>query len=414
MILVTAFPQTPPAGSHQVSVKAEDKATIATSFHDVSNRLVIGPPCPGSVLSNDIKHAGSRPAFYLNKQETDRLKRVPVAPRPAKPYRGFFRLHQSLRHMCIAINMTMKSVHHVDPLEVQASVIADTLHLCSNFHGERIIDSLRAAFCDIATPPDAARRVPRDVRDWDPVIASRRWRHVQKLKETFASEASVARTIKKASSEIISDIGTCQDTNLSPMEMAHQCGSGFKTILAVLSDLETQGYSDRLHVHYPMNDSSLDDLLPPGTTQTMHAEQCIEEYLATHGEHVYEQATRTLGLSHGKHVVVPMAGRFVPCAPCAEVEHHAMREGGFFDPARNRFVLSRSTHRIGRAFPGEVQHMALHVLSPDDPIRAQERAFWIRDQFAQGGQGLVSHGAKVVLDYSLDTDSDSSCDEDGA
>jgi len=414
MLLATGFPQPLPAGSPLVSGRAHDEATIATSCHTVSNRLVIGPPCPGSALSNDIQRAGSRPAFYLDKQEAARLQRVPVAPLPAKPYRGFFRLHQSLRHMCIAINMTMKSVHHVDPLEVQASVIADRLHLCSNFHGERIVDSLRAAFCDITPPADAARRVPRGTREWDPVIAARRWRHMQKLKETFASKASVARAIKKASSEIIGGIGRCRDTDLSPMEMAHQCGSGFKTILAVLNDLQTQGQSDRLHVHYPTNDTSLDDSLPPGITQTMHAEQCIEEYLATHGDDVYRQATRWLDLSDGKHVIVPMAGRFVPCAPCAEIEYHATCEGGFFDPARNRFVLSRSTNRIGRAFPGEVQHMALHVLSPDDLSRAQERASWIRDRFVQGGQGLVSHGAKVVLDYSLDTDSDSSCDEDGA
>lgn len=411
MIQVTAFPQALPTGSRLASGTAEDEVTIAASFHDVSNPPVIGPPCPGSALSNHIRHAGSRPAFYLDKQAAGTLQRVNVAPRPAKQYRGFFRLHQSLRHMCIAINMTMKSVHRVDPLEVQASVVADTLHLCSNFHGERIIDSLRAAFCDIAPPPGAARRVPHDVRDWEPVIAARRWRHVQKLKETFASEASVARVIKKASSEIIGAVGTCQDTNLSPVEMAHQCGWGLKTILAVLNDLETKGYSDRLHVHYPMNDSSLDNCLPPGITQTMHAEQCIEEYLATHGDDVYGQATRSLGLADGKHVIVPMAGRFVPCAPCAEVEHHATRDGGFFDPARNRFVLSRGTRRIGRAFPGEVQHMALHVLSPDDPSRAEQRALWIRDRFAQGGQGLISHGANVVLDYSLDTDSESSSDE---
>jgi hypothetical protein len=414
MLLVTGSPQPLPAGSRLAGSRENDEARVATSFHDVSNRLVIGPPCPGSALSNDIQHAGSRPAFYLDRQTAGELQRVPVAPLPAKPYRGFFRLHQSLRHMCIAINTTMKSVHHVDPLEVQASVIADMLHLCSNFHGEKIVGSLRTAFCDITPPTDAVRRIPRDIRAWDPVIAARRWRHVQKLKETFASEANVAQAIKKASSEIIDGIGTCESTNLSQMEMAHQCGSGFKTILAVLNDLETQGYSDRLHVHYPMNDTSLDNSLPPGTTQTMHAEQCIEEYLATHSDHVYGQATRSLGLSHGKHVIVPMAGRFVPCAPCAEVEHHAMREGGFFDPARNRFVLSRGSHRIGRAFPGEVQHMALHVLSPDDPSRARERASWIRDQFVQGGRLLISHQAPVVVDYSLDTDSESSCDEDGA
>ena len=371
--------------------------------------LAIGLPSAAS--SHTTQHADSHPAFYLDEVKTGQLHRIPVSPGPAKPYRGFFRLHQSLRHISVAINTTMKDVHHVDPLEVQASVIGDRLHLCSNFHGDRVVDSLRAAFCDVLPPDNAVHRVPRDTRAWDPVITARRWRHGQKLKATFASERSVASTIEKATKEIKKGIGIFEGTNLSTMEMTHQCASGLRTIQAVLHDLRTVGHSDRLKVHHPLNDTSLGKILPPGVTQTMHAEQCIEEYLATHSDEVYGEATRTLALDHGKHVVVPMAGRFVPCAPCAEVEHHATREGGFFDPARNRFVLCRGTSRIGRAFPGEVQHMALHVLSPDDPLRARERASWIRDQFADGGQDLISHGAPVVMDYSLDTDSESSCDE---
>jgi hypothetical protein len=384
---------------------------MEVQLHAVSNRLVIGP-CAGGEVSNDIERAGSRPAFYLDMEAADRLRRHPVPPQPAKPYRGFFRLHQSLRHICVTVNTTMKSLHHVDPLEVQASVIGDTLHLCSNFHGDRIVESLRTAFCDIAPPEGAAHRVAtKDNHFWDPVITARRWRHLQKLKGTFASGTNTARAIEKASSEIHNGIGKCEGTNLSPTEMADQCAAGFRTIHTVLEDLRTTGHSTRLAIHYPLRDASLVGRLPPGVSQTMHAEQCIEEYLATHSKDIYEQATRTLGLAHGKHVIVPMAGRFVPCAPCAEVEHHAKHDGGFFDPARNRFVLSRSTHRIGRAFPLEVQHMALNVLSPNDPLRANERASRIRDQFAQGDRSLLSHDAPVVLDYSLDTDSESSSAE---
>lgn len=413
MLLATGLPPALHTGPQSAGDRARNDGPMTISFRAVSNQLVMGPPRPNAEASGNIRHVGSRPAFYVDSETANRLYRAPVSPGPAKPYRGFFRLHQSLRHICIAVNTTMKAIHDVDPLEVQATLIGGRLHICSNFHGARVVDSLRAALFDVTPPDNAVHRVPRGIRDWDQVIAARRWRHVQKLKDTFASEVSVAQTIRKASSEITDGIGACERTNLSPVEMVHQCDLGFKTIFAVFNDLETLGYSDRLEVHYPMSDASLNNSLPPGTTQTMHAEQCIEEYLATHDRHVYEQATRSLGLSHGKHVIVPMAGRFVPCAPCAEIEHHAMQEGGFFDSARNRFVLCRSTHRIGRAFPGEVQHMALNVLSPDDPSRAQERASWIRDQFNQGGQDLISHGAPVVLDYSLDTDSESSCDEDG-
>lgn len=411
MLLATGLAPALPAGPCSPGGRARSDGPIMIPLHAVSNQLVMGPPNQGATASSKIHQPSSRPAFYLDKEMANRLRRTPVSPGPAKPYRGFFRLHQSLRHICIAINTTMKAVHHVDPLEVQASVIGDSLHLCSNFHGEKVIDSLRAAFCDVLPPDNAVHRVPRDIRDWDQVIAARRWRHVQKLKETFASEGSIASTIEKASLEIESGIGLCEGVNLSTMEMTHQCASGFRTILAALHDLRNEGHSNRVEVHHPLSDTSLSEILPPGITQTMHAEQCIEEYLATHSDQVYGEATRTLALQHGKHVVVPMAGRFVPCAPCAEVEHHATKEGGFFDPARNRFVLCRGTSRIGRAFPGEVQHIALHVLSPDDPFRAQERASWIRDQFTQGGLDLISHGAPVVLDYSLDTDSESSCDE---
>ncbi|WP_250634584.1 hypothetical protein [Pinirhizobacter soli] len=413
MLLATGLPPALPNGPRSPGGEARSDGPMAIPPYAVSNQPVLGLHRPGAAASGNIHHAGNRPAFYLDKESANRLHRAPISPGPAKPYRGFFRLHQSLRHVCIAINMTMKAVHHVDPLEVQASVIGDRLHLCSNFHVEKVVDSLRAAFCDVLPPDNAVRRVPRDIRDWDQVITARRWRHVQKLKETFASERSIALTIEKASREIESGIGLCKGTNLSTMEIIHQCASGFRTILAVLQDLRNVGHSNHVEVCYPLSDPSLGETLPPGITQTMHAEQCIEEYIATHSDHVYGEATRTLGLHQGKHVVVPMAGRFVPCAPCAEVEHHAMREGGFFDPARNRFVLCRSTSRIGRAFPREVQHIALHVLSPDDPFRAQERASWIRDQFTQGGQDLISHGAPVVLDYSLDTDSESSCDEGG-
>jgi len=411
MLQAIGLPPALPTGPHSADGRARNDGPMAVPLHAVSNRLVIGP-CGGGVVSNDVQHVGSRPAFYLDTEAAGRLHRHPVPPQPAKPYRGFFRLHQSLRHICVTVNTTMKSLHHVDPLEVQASVIGDTLHLCSNFHGDRIVDSLRTAICDIAPPEGAARRVAmKDNHLWDPVITARRWRHLQKLKGTFASGTITAAAIERASSEIRNGIGKCKETNLSLAEMADQCAAGFRTILAVLEDLRTTGHSARLAIHYPLKDASLVGRLPPNVSQTMHAEQCIEEYLATHSEDIYEQATRTLGLAHGKHVIVPMAGRFVPCAPCAEVEHHARREGGFFDPARSRFVLSRSTHRIGRAFPLEVQHMALNVLSPNDPLRANERASRIRDQFVQGGPDLLSHDAPVVLDYSLDTDSESSSGE---
>jgi hypothetical protein len=373
------------------------------------NRIIIGPETLLSVENRKIP-IGERPAYFIGESECSLLLRTKIDPVAEKKYLGYDRLIQSLRHLAISINTTMKIEMGLDPLEVQASVFGNKLHISSNFHSDKILEALRLALrFKPSHNPGNDRVQARDIKSWDIVIAARRIRHMNKLIKIFPDDSSRNRldaVIEKSRREINSANHFKYDINLDRATIAKQCKSGFETMFSAMMDMRERGLSHRILIHHPFKDPNLSGKLPHGVTETRHAELNIEEYLAENSDHEYANAIEALGMKAGQHVIVTMAGRFVPCAICSEIEHSSIGDG-FFAPQNNQFVLMRSSDRIGKAFTNEVQHFPLRVLSKDKDISAQ-KALHIRDSFLFNPEKLRSYNTKVVDAYSLDTDSEDS------
>ena len=232
---------------------------------------------------------------------------------------------------------------------------------------------------------------------------------MNKLIKMFPADLSRTHfnsVVNKCRNEITEAKNIRLDSNLDDLTIAKQCKSAFETMFFAMKDIREKGTSERILIHHPLKDPSLIDKLPPGVTETRHAELNIEEYLADNADVEYDKAIKELELIPGQHVIVAMAGRFVPCATCSEIEHSSIKDG-FFSPKNNQFVLVRSSDRIGNAFANEVQHFPLSVLSKDPDI-SRQKALQIRDNFLFSPEKLRSYGTKVVNAYSLDTDSEDS------
>lgn len=382
-----------------------------TGLNDTTTLLVFGHKGELSQNLNPHNIIESRPAFYINHTVANTLIRQSIPPPPPKKYQGYDRLSQALRQISLAVNTAMNLKLNSNPLEVQASVFCNLLHLSSNFHTDKIQEALRIALTDSEVFKSSRERIqPHEREDWDKVISARRSRHQRKLIETFSSIESVLKIISKAHTEIMHSIGIRPGTNLNKPTIALQCEAGFLTIFNAFEDIKRFGTSTYILVHSPLHKMELKPYLPEGVTETMHAEQNIEEYLGRCADTIYDQAIAKLGMQPGQHIIVTMAGRFVPCAVCKEVEHTSTN-GGVFDPTHNKFVLWRSSDRIGMAFKNEVQHLAMHALHSSDSHQALNKALKIRDGFILHQELLQSYGAPVVTCFSLDTDSESSDDQ---
>ncbi|VVD79461.1 hypothetical protein [Pandoraea anhela] len=366
-----------------------------------------------AIARRDTRAAPAPARYYcLSPSEVSRIARRPIDPPPPKRYLGFDRVAQSLRHIAIAVNMTMRARLQVDPLEVQVSVFGGRLHIASNFHADRIREALHLALTDDALMKGAPRRpAPGDERNWHAMVMSRRVRDIAKLRHHYVHGYGFERIRTAARAEVARGIGLPQDGVSCAHSALRQLDDAFDTLRRVLQDAAGASPTfDDLVVHTPMRDTPKLTPLPPGVTETMHAEQCIESAIAQNADVWHREAVARLLLSPDALIVVPMAGRFVPCAACAEVEAESRTHGGLFDPANERFVLHRSSRRIGMAFANEVQHIAQSTLA-EAPAEAARRAQTIADRFVHAPQSLRAYGKPVVLDYSLDTESESSGNE---
>ncbi len=125
-------------------------------------------------------------------------------------------------------------------------------------------------------------------------------------------------------SEIAKGLGCPVENNLSRQELSEQAIAALHILHKVIQAASQAKPSfESLIIHPPFRDASLDDILPDGINQTMHAEQNIQKALAGDKEFQYQELIAKLGLQEGKHVIVPIAGKYVPCATCSEVESEA-------------------------------------------------------------------------------------------
>ncbi|WP_150575026.1 hypothetical protein [Pandoraea aquatica] len=394
---------------HNAQVLPEYEASALDSViaRGVAARCVSQAPQTSSVPNDPARY------YYLSPSDASRIVRRPIDPPAPKRYLGFDRVTQSLRHIAIAVNMTMRARFDIDPLEVQVSVFGGRVHIASNFHASRIREALHLALTDDSLMMGAPRRPAReDVRRWDAMVMSRRVRDIAKLRHHYVDGHGLAGMRTAARAEVTAGIGRPSEGALPVDSALRQLDDAFDTLCRVLQDAASATPTFRdLVVHTPMEGNTPKlAALPAGVTQTMHAEQCIESAIAQHVDVWHREATTRLGLPDNALITVPMAGRFVPCAACAEVEAESRTQGGLFDPANGKFVLHRSSQRIGMAFANEVQHIAQSTLASTPDVAAR-RAQAISDRFVDAPQSLRAYDQPVVLDYSLDTESESSGDE---
>ncbi len=375
-----------------------------------TSRLVIGPPSSeksGGTFDSNCSSVGSRPAFYATQTMVEAIPRTKIPPPSPKLYQGFDRICQSLRHIATSVNWGMIGFKSLRPIEVQASIINGKLHISSNFHSEHIQESLHFA---LTRNTERSIPYPGNRRSKALVEESRNRRHVVKLKEDFLNQDRFEILIQNTVSEIGRGLDCPVENNLSRQELSEQAIAALHILHKVIQAASQPNPSfENLIIHPPFRDTNLDGILPDGINQTMHAEQNIQRALAGDKEFQYQELITRLGLQEGKHIVVPIAGKYVPCAACSEVENEAKGPDGLFDPNSGKFILHRSTQRIGMAFWDEVQHIAIEGLDADQG-KALAKGIAIRDRFYEKPEKLQASDREMVEDYSFDTDS--ACSDD--
>lgn len=143
----------------------------------------------------------------------------------------------------------------------------------------------------------------------------------------------------------------------------------------------------------------------------MHAEQVIESYLARAINRI--TAGNVGERNAGNKMIIPMAGRLVPCGICSEVEAQAKIRGGLF--STEGLTLYRASERIGDIFSGK-QLVAETALNVECPKLAKEKAIEIKDMVETTKDHHSLQALKVPLalkyfpkkdspSHSFDTDS---------
>lgn len=367
-------------------------------------------------------------AYFLSDKDVAAIDRTEVAAPPSKPYVGYNRVSQQLSHMATALYhvMTNKAFasqwapHErgkINPIEIQLAVIGDKLHVSSNFHSDKLARALGIALA--APAPGHEKDLERSpVRNKVAVRAATCLRHFRKFRELANASPQQANVIEaRLRGEIAKKMGVPSGAErMSTEAVADQGVLALRTIRRVLTNEADQQFPS-LVVHAPPTFArATNNPLPPKVTETRHAEQNIEDDLGADAQRQYEHAIAELRLRDGTPVVIPMAGKFVACAVCAEAEHamQARGEGGVFDPdnTSHPFVLHRSGERIGHAYANEVQHLATHALNADPTLGAR-RASTIRENFASTPEKTLAWKARVaeaMIPNRTDSESEASTD----
>lgn len=396
------------------------KATASARFLDFNSQHAAGPDM--NVLRAKLGNAevasalkacsfAGASSYFLSNEQVRAIPR-PEIPLPAqKLYAGYNRVSQQLSHIATSLYhvMTNKAFAAkwdesergaINPIEIQLAVIGDRLHVSSNFHSDKLAKALHIALD--AEAPDHAKELERtSTVDKHAVRAATCLRHFRKFHDLASAKPIQLKNAQmRLAKEINHGMGVPSGTeDISRDVIVKQGTQALETISRVLTQEAGKGFPS-LVVHAPPKfERGPDNALPPNVTETRHAEQNIEDDLAMNAEAHFAQAIAELGLSKSEPVIVPMAGKFVACAVCSEVEL-AMQmdgEGGVFarDNDAYRFNLHRSSNRVGHAYAGEVQHLATHGLH-SSPERGTERARTIRDNFVSAPNETMAWNAPVA------------------
>lgn len=396
------------------------KATASARFLDFNHQQVTGPDMNvlrAKLGNTEVMSAlkarsfAGASSYFLNKEQVRAIPRQEIPVPDRKRYVGYNRVSQQLSHIATSLYHVMTNKAFADkwdarergainPIEIQLAVIGDKLHVSSNFHSDKLARALRIALD--AEAPDHPRELERtSTLDKHAVRAATCLRHFRKLHDLTRAKPMQLKTAQmRLAKEINLGMGVPSGTeDISRDVIVKQGAQALETISRILTEEAGKGFPSLVVHAPPAFERGPDNALPPNVTETRHAEQNIEDDLAMNAEAHFAQAIAELGLSKSDAVIVPMAGKFVACAVCAEVElaMQADGEGGVFarDNGAYRFILHRSGERIGHVYAEEVQHLATRALHPS-PERGAERARTIRDNFVSAPGETMAWEAPVA------------------
>lgn len=357
--------------------------------------------------SISLKAMKDYPFYYLPDEGRLTIPRREIAYPLPKRYQGFNRLSQTLRHISSVVFRTIKTEFRCNPKEVQVAMIVDKLHISSNFHSDKLAPALIMAVTQDNIIEKRAK--------WDKKTNKfdREHRHLISLKQYLLNDPIFGTTVDKGIAEIKQGLGIPQHSNLSVDEITGQFIIQMKTLRSVLQRC-TNGDSFGVIVHAPPKvDTVINALLKNGETATRHAERNIVQYLADHAECIYNKSLDCFSLGVGKHVLVPMEGRFVPCGFCYEQEavEKMPGKGGLFDPIQKRFLLHRSGYRAGKFFAREIQFFTFSSFH-SNPAEVRVRSVQILDNIASSSPQLSIYSRPIVMNTFFNTDSEDSNEDD--
>ena len=375
----------PAATTSQPHIERERPLRAALPLKNLSN-VAAGPEA-------------ALPYYHVHSGFEFRIQRVDASIPPPKIYRGYDRVSRTLRRIASATYYGCKKEFGCNPVEVQVSMLAGELHISSNFHSDKLAPALAYMLSPQTELPPVAASKP---------AAARHIRHIHALRQLLSDAEAFEASLRKGCQEIESQTHSVARTNLAAQELINQFVPQMRGLRNSLLRC-ANGDTPAVVVHQSHN-----DMPPAGATSAIrHAERNITAHLARQASAIYERSLQMFGLTEGKHVIVPMEGRFVPCGFCHEQEAFEQRPGaqGLFDQAGKRYILHRSGNRVGKFYTGEVQYFSFDSLHPDAD-EAIRRAQWIIDAIQSGSDELSSHSRPLVAESAFNTDSEDSATEE--
>jgi len=389
---------------HETHSKSIEKE-ISNSCTCISN-LPFLPTKTHIPAKNEIQHLSKEYPFYYAKIETlNKILRKEITFPPPKKYEGFNRLSQALRHVSSAVMHSMKKNYHLKPVEIQASIISNKLHISSNFHSDKIAIALTSAITQKTNDECEEQSHLKEQKSHK----VREKRHIKKLTlDYLQQDGKVEHIITKAAAEIKSGKGIPKGSNLSYNEIIIQFKENIRALQKALKNAAEENYSD-LIIDSPHHDERLIQLSSNDITETRHAERNIGEYIAQNQSTLYGASLKLFNMKEGKHIIIPIEGRFIPCGACheQEAEECLYGGGGIFDAQRKKFILHRAGERVGKFYPNEIQHFSLLGLDADPEV-AMKKGKSISSKIWENVTSLHTYGKSVVETSSLNTDSEDS------
>ncbi|MEI2260040.1 hypothetical protein OHC51_03505 [Stenotrophomonas indicatrix] len=295
--------------------------------------------------------------------------------------------------MSTTVYHSIKDVGHASPIEVQCSTFGGKIHIATNENSEFVIPGLKYFFKEKAPGEKSRPNISH--------AKSRYARHSAKLKIFVANSTYFHATRDLGAMEVREGRANDDRLRINPEFLARQFEFGMDLLRRALMKAANEDFS-LIEVHSsPLALDSIDE-----RRAARHAERSIVDYLAKTQDKMPGFATE-LGITPLSPIIIPMEGRFVPCALCYAFEdaERTPNQGGLFDPKSSILVLYRSTKRAGKFYWNEDQILSIRGLAKSRNAALDCGSRIIHEMVHAGGG--VTAGMHYTPDSALNTDSDS-------